>query len=96
MEATTANGTTSEYTTPHRVQAWFLRLGRDRWRDKYRELKADWKRLQQRLHDVGKSREKWRSEAEELRRRFKERELQIAALQAQAAAFKKGRPARGS
>jgi prefoldin subunit 5 len=54
------------------------------------DLKAEAGRLQRRVADVGKSREKWRDEAEELRRRVQELEVQTAALQERAAAFKKG------
>jgi predicted RNase H-like nuclease (RuvC/YqgF family) len=96
MDAATAKAPATEFTTPHRVQAWFLGRSRDRWKKKYMELKAESTRLQRRLADIGESREKWRDEAEQLRRRLKELELQTAALQEQTAAFKKHGPARGS
>jgi predicted RNase H-like nuclease (RuvC/YqgF family) len=96
MDAATEKPRATEYTTPPRVQAWFLGRSRDRWKKNYMELKAEWTRLQRRLADMGKSREKWRDEAEQLRRRVKELELQTAALQEQAAAFKKHGPARRS
>ena len=56
------------YTTPARVQAWFLQRSRDNWKKKYALVKADAKRLQNRVNDVAKSREKWRGETEELGR----------------------------
>jgi SMC interacting uncharacterized protein involved in chromosome segregation len=96
MDAAIEKPRATEYTTPHRVQAWFLGRSRDLWKKKYMELKAEWMRLQRRLADMGESREKWRDEAEQLRRRVKELEVQTAALQEQAAAFKKDGPPRGS
>ena len=46
------------------------------------------KRLQNRVADVTKSREKWRNEAEQLSRRVHELEAENAALREQAAALK--------
>jgi predicted nucleic acid-binding Zn-ribbon protein len=89
MDASTEKAPTGEYTTPYRVQAWFLGRSRDGWKQKYMDLKAETRRLQRRVADVGESREKWRDEAEELRRRVQELEAQTAALQQQAVAFKK-------
>jgi chromosome segregation ATPase len=80
------------YTTPHRVQAWFLGRSRKRWKQKYKDLKVDAKRLQNRVADVTKSREKWRTETQELKRRVRELEVQNAVLQQQAAASKKDGP----
>ena len=96
MDASIDKAPTAEYTTPHRVQAWFLGRSRDRWKQKYMDLKAETRRLQRRVADVGESREKWRDEAEELRRRVQELEIQTAALREQPAAFKKDRPDRSS
>lgn len=78
-----------EYTTPKRVQAWFLKRSRNGWKKKYRSLKVEAKRTQNRVNDVTKSREKWRSEAEELRQRVRDLEAENAALQDQLAALKK-------
>lgn len=78
-----------DYTTPPRVQAWFLKRSRDLWKKKYMDLKVDAKRLQNRVHDVGKSREHWRGETEQLTRRVQELEAANAALQEQLAALKK-------
>jgi SMC interacting uncharacterized protein involved in chromosome segregation len=82
-------GGSRKYTTPTRVQAWFLGRSRDRWKHKYQELKVQAKRLQNRVNDVTKSRELWRHEAEQLRQRVRELETQTAALQEQAPALKK-------
>jgi Basic region leucine zipper len=81
-----------KYKTPRWVQAWFLGRSRDRWKRKYQDLKLQAKRLQNRVADVTKSRQKWRAETRELRRRIQELETQNAALQEQAAALKKGGP----
>jgi SMC interacting uncharacterized protein involved in chromosome segregation len=77
------------YTTPRWVQAWFLRRSRDNWKAKYTELKADAKRLQNRVNDVSKSREKWRGETEDLQARVSQLEAEKAAMQEQLAALKK-------
>ena len=95
MDASTEKAPIAEYTTSHRVQAWFLGRSRDRWKQKYMDLKAEAGRLERRVADVGTSREKWRDEAEELRRRVQELEAQTAVLKEQVAAFKKDRPDRG-
>ena len=80
--------TTKKYKTLPRVQAWFLGCSRDRWKAKYKQLKADAKRLQNRVNDVTRSRESWRHRAEEL-------EAENAALREQQAALKKlGRQSR--
>jgi hypothetical protein len=52
-------------------------------------VKADAKRLQNRVNDVAKSREKWRDETEELSRRVSRLEAENAALHEQLAALKK-------
>jgi DNA-binding transcriptional regulator GbsR (MarR family) len=78
-----------EYTTPARVQAWFLRRSRENWKRKYMGLKCDAKRLQNRVNDVTKSREQWRDENKLLSQRVRELEAANAALQEQLAALKK-------
>jgi SMC interacting uncharacterized protein involved in chromosome segregation len=85
-----------EFTTSFRVQAWFLRKSRDRWKKKYKTLKADAKRLQNRVNDVTKSREEWRADAQELGQRVRELEAENAALHEQLAALKKDGFVRGA
>ncbi len=92
MNASGHDGHTAEYTTPHRVQAWFLQRSRNNWKKKYMELKSDAKRLQNRVNDVGKSREAWRDETKRLTQRVQELEAENAALQEQLAALKKDGP----
>lgn len=72
------------YTTPRWVQVWFLQRSRDNWKRKYQALKADSKRLLNRVNDVSKSRAQWRREVERLA-------AENAALREQAA-LKKGGP----
>ena len=98
MEAVGQDGQKPEYTTPHRVQAWFLQRSRDNWKKKYMHLKSDAKRLQNRVNDVTKSREHWRDETEQLSQRIQELEAENAALHEQMAALKKDGqlPAAGS
>ena len=78
-----------KYKTRRWVQVWFLGRSRARWKQKYKELKVEAKRLQNRVNDVTKSRAKWREEAEQLRQRNQELTDRNAALQEQAAALKK-------
>jgi SMC interacting uncharacterized protein involved in chromosome segregation len=89
MSATGHDDHKSEYTTPHRVQAWFLRRSRDNWKKKYMRLSSDAKRLQNRVNDVTKSRETWRDETKQLTQRVQELEAENAALHEQMAALKK-------
>jgi predicted nuclease with TOPRIM domain len=85
MDATAGqDGHEKTYVTPRWVQAWFLRRSRDNWKRKYVELKADEKRLKNRVNDVTRSRENWRKRVEEL-------EAENAALRKQAALKKSGR-----
>lgn len=79
----------SAYTTPARVQAWFLYRSRQRWKKKYMRLKTDSKRLQNRVHDVTKSREAWRDESKQLQQRLRALEAENAALLAQVELSKK-------
>jgi uncharacterized protein YlxW (UPF0749 family) len=89
MNASSHDDHKTEYTTPPRVQAWFLKRSRDNWKKKYMEQKSDTKRLQNRVNDVSKSREEWRDEAKQLTQRVRELEAANTALQEQLAALKK-------
>lgn len=66
MDATVQETGKQSYKTPSRVQAWFLGRSRDRWKAKYKQLKADAKRLKNKVHDVTISREEWREEVRRL------------------------------
>jgi|ERR1700733_13980775 SMC interacting uncharacterized protein involved in chromosome segregation len=94
MDVQTPQQKTSKYTTPRWVQVWFLGRSRDRWKQKYMDLKVDSKRWQNRVNDVTKSRAQWRQQAEQLRQQVRELTARNAALEEQAAALKKdGLPA---
>lgn len=89
MSASGQEGRRVQYTTPRWVQVWFLRNSRDNWKEKYKQLKVNAKRLQNRVNDVTKSRHRWRAQNEELTQRVGELEAENAALQKQLAALKK-------
>jgi hypothetical protein len=85
------------YKSPKHAQVWFLARSRTLWKQKYQALKAQAKRWQNRVADVTKSRDQWRAQAEDARRRLAEVQRHHAELQAQldpllAAAGKKGAP----
>ena len=63
-----------QYITPRWVQVWFLGRSRNNWRRKYKQLKADAKRLQNRVNDVTRSRDRWREQAERQGQRVRELE----------------------
>jgi chromosome segregation ATPase len=86
MDAQSGTGqpdTAPAYTTSKQVQAWFLGRSRDRWKKKYAEFKAEFKRLKQRVADVCKSRDGWRSEANAARLEVHALRARNAELQAQ-------------
>jgi SMC interacting uncharacterized protein involved in chromosome segregation len=89
MEAANLEQSEGKYKTSHRVQAWFLGRSRKRWKQKYKKLKVEAKRLQNRVADVNKSRQEWRQKTEQMSRRVQELEAQNAVLQEQIAALKK-------
>jgi len=62
------------YKSPKHAQVWFLKRSRDGWKRKYQQLKAEAKRLHNRVADVSKSRDRWRGRAEAA-------ELRLAQLQ---------------
>jgi predicted nuclease with TOPRIM domain len=83
MDAMSQDGNKKRYTTPQRVQVWFLGRSRDKWKSKYKRLKAEAKRLKNHVYDATRSRESWRERAERL-------EAENAALREQAALKKYG------
>lgn len=88
----------TSYTTSKQVQAWFLRISRDRWKAKAGQKNAELKRLRQRVVDVDASRAQWRQTAETAQQEIKRLQAQNAQLQARLEsqaedALKKKRPA---
>lgn len=67
--------------------AWAFRKSRDRWKAKYQELRAELKRHTNRVADLTKSREHWRSQADAAGAELETRDAEIAALRAQIAAL---------
>ena len=89
MATTSHDDNPVEYQSPPWAQRWFLQRSRDNWKNKYMHQKADCKRLQNRVNDVTKSREKWCAETKLLAERVQALEAENAALQEQLAAQKK-------
>ena len=65
---------------------WFFRKSRDGWKRKYRELKAAEKGYKNRIADLTRSREHWRTEAQRAGERLTATEAELAALRARVAA----------
>src|SRR5260370_39524475 len=80
------------YTSPRHAAVWFLNRSRKLWKEKYQELKKDQKLLRNRVADVTRSREKWRSSAEISQERICELERENAALREQCERGGKSRP----
>lgn len=95
MDAAGTEDCKGKYKSPRSAQVWFLGRSRQRWKQKYHDLKIETKRLQNRVADVTKSRARWRQQTQELSRRLQQLEAQNAALHEQAAAFKKDGPGSG-
>lgn len=93
MDASSHDDNKVQYTSPTWAQRWFLQRSRDNWKKKYMELKTDAKRLENRVNDVSKSREKWREENKQLTERVQGLDAENAALREQLAALKKDGPA---
>jgi hypothetical protein len=70
---------TSEFKSRPGALAWAFRKSRDRWKAKCKQLKADIKRHTNRVADVTKSREHWRTQAEAAREQLRVREAEVAA-----------------
>ena len=53
-----------KYRSPNRVLARSFRMGRDKWKQKYMDSRADLKRARQLAAKRGDSRDRWRAECE--------------------------------
>jgi chromosome segregation ATPase len=88
MEATaemTQAATRKEYKSPASALRWFFEQSRDRWKKKYKELKATVKGYKNRIADLSRSRDQWRLKAEQAGEQLTAREAEIAGLTAQIA-----------
>ena len=65
---------------------WFFRKSRDGWKRKYRDLKAAEKGHKNRIADLTRSREHWRTEAQRAGERLAASEAELTALRARVAA----------
>jgi hypothetical protein len=72
-----ASTETKEFKSPLRKLVQFFLHSRDRWKQKYQELKLRCKRLANQVAVVEKSREHWRTEVRVLRQRVAELERQV-------------------
>jgi predicted nuclease with TOPRIM domain len=86
-------GQKKKYTTPRWVQVWFLHRSRDNWKKKYQDLKVQNKRLQNRVNDVSKSREKWHEQVRQLQEENALLRQQAPGRLQEQAALKKDGPA---
>jgi chromosome segregation ATPase len=68
------------YTTSKQVQAWFLRLSRDRWKNKAVALRGELKRFRQRVADMDRSRDQWRRQAEDASQKLEALQAENARL----------------
>jgi chromosome segregation ATPase len=86
-QETISSPETPQFRSRPGALAWSFRKSRDRWKAKYKALKAELKRHANRVTEVTKSRERWRSQAEAARQELAARAAEIAALRAQVAAL---------
>lgn len=92
MEATaetTQAATHKQFKSPARVLVTFFQRSRDRWKQKYQDLKATVKAYKVRIADLSKSREQWRLKAEQAGEQLSAREAEIKALRTQIAGWEK-------
>jgi hypothetical protein len=89
MDATTEtipSSTPQGYKSRPGALIWFFRKSRDGWKRKYQDLKAAEKGSKNRIADLAKSREHWRTEAQRAGERLAAAEAELAALRARGAA----------
>ena len=53
-----------KYRSPNRVLARSFRIGRDKWKQKYMDARAELKRARQLATERGDSRDRWRAECD--------------------------------
>jgi chromosome segregation ATPase len=98
MEATaekTQAATHKEYKSRASALKWFFEQSRDRWKNKYMELKTTVKGYKNRIADLTKSRDHWRLKAEQIGEQLSSLEAENTGLAAQLAGLEeKKRPRR--
>lgn len=86
MDATMGAGRdTSSYRSPQRVLVDWFHRSRDKWKQKYLEVKAEIKRFKNRAYDLEKSRERWKAEATSRQRQVEALQAEVEQLKAQVA-----------
>jgi len=78
--------TPQDYKSRPGALIWFFRKSRDGWKRKYQDLKAAEKTSKNRIADLTKSRERWRTEAQRAGERLAAAEAELAGLRAGIAA----------
>jgi hypothetical protein len=87
--ATPVQSKVRPFLSPARVLVRSLRLSRDNWKEKYRELQKKLKRYQVQAHDACKSRDTWRDRAETAEREVANSVSQASATNATETSKKK-------
>jgi hypothetical protein len=64
LQASKATKNERKYRSPNRILARSFRMARDKWKQKYMDLRADLKRARQLATERGASRDRWRAECE--------------------------------
>jgi chromosome segregation ATPase len=77
---------TLNYKSPAHKLIRFFRDSRDKWKAKYKQCKADRKRMQNHVNDATRSRAQWRRKAEESERARASLQSEVDELRAQLAA----------
>mgnify|MGYP003694498963 CR=1 FL=1 len=83
MDTSSASAEPSSTRARGRVQVWFLSRSRRLWKQKHCGVKARGQAERNRVADGNKSREKWRTEVEQLRQQVRRCEQELATLKAQ-------------
>lgn len=74
------------YKSPLPKLLKFFETSRDGWKEKHHAVKAALKQARNQVRAVEKSREVWRSQAEDAKRRIRELEAELAETKRQSAA----------
>lgn len=74
----TSKMATEEFKSPTKKLLRFFRTSRDQWKEKHHAIKRKLKLLDNHVRAVEQSRGRWRSEAQELRKRVQSLEREMA------------------
>ena len=72
-----------QFRSPARVLAAFFQQSRDKWKQKYMDLKTELKRFKVRVHDVSKSRDCWKEKSQATQQELESLQSQVQHLQSQ-------------